>query len=455
MLPKYNRMNEKMTRRRFVGTTILAGAGMGLNFNPRANSAEAAAQKPAILGGPKRHQGSFPNWPVFDDHETQALNEVLRSGHWGRLNGSKVAEFEQAYQKLTGAKHCIATTSGTTSLLTSLGALGIGPGDEVILPPYTFIATYNAIVFHYALPVFADVDAASFQIDAGDVQRAITPATKAILPVHVGGATGDMEAILRAANGNQIPVIEDACQAHLAEWRGKFVGQSGLAGCFSFQASKNLTAGEGGMIVTNDDDFAARCYNFHNHGHGRSVDGKGFSGERGANFRMTEFQGGLLLAQLARLDAQARIRDENARLLDELLSQIPGIRPAVSPGGCTRSSHHLYMFRYDKDAFAGLSRAQFAAAMSKEGFTCSTGYSSLRADPYVQGLAKNPHYLRIYGKAAMANWLERNRCPITDKLSTEALWFTQTTLLGTKSEMEQIAESIRNIQRNASDIAKK
>ena len=445
---------KKITRRHFVGTSALAGAALGLNFTSNA-SAQNAAAKPAILGGTKLHQGSFPSWPIFDEHEEQALAAVVKSAKWGRLIGSKVAQFEEAYQKLTGAKHCVATSAGTTALLTSLGALGIGPGDEVILPPYTFIATYNAIVFHYALPVFADVDINSFQVDAAKIAQVTTEQTKAILPAHIGGATGDMDAIVAAGNKNKIPVIEDACQAHLAEWRGRFVGQSGLAGCFSFQASKNLTAGEGGMIITNDDDFAARCYNFHNHGHGRPVGGKNFSGERGANFRMTEFQGSLLLAQLMRLEAQAKTRDQNAALLDRLLSEIPGIQPARPPQGCTRRSHHLYMFRYNPEAFAGLSRAKFSAAMAKEGFSCSTGYISLLADPYVQGLAQNPHYQKIYGKETMAKWVERNRCPVTEKLSSEALWFTQTTLLGTQEEMEQIAEAIRRIQKNAGEIAKK
>ena len=183
--------------------------------------------------------------------------------------------------------------------------------------------------------------------------------------------------------------------------------------------------------------------------------GKSFSGERGANFRMTEFQGSLLLAQLTRLEAQAKTRDQNAALLDQMLGTIPGIKPARPPQGCTRRSHHLYMFRYDKEAFAGLPRAKFVAAMAKEGFPCSTGYISLLGDPYVQGLAQNPHYQRIYGKEKMANWLEQNRCRTTEKLSNEALWFTQTTMLGTKKEMEQIAEAIQRIQKNAAEIAKK
>lgn len=446
-------MKRNITRRRFVGTSVLAGASLGL-FNT-ANAQETTSAKPAILGGAKAHDGSFPSWPIFDETEEAALSGVLKSARWGRLIGNRVVSFEEAFQKLTGAKHCVATSSGTTALVSSLGALGIGPGDEVLLTPYTFIATYNAIVLHYALPVFVDVDRDSFQMDAGKVAGRITTDTKAILPVHIGGSMPEMDVVMEHANKHKIPVIEDACQAHLSEWRGRSVGLSGLAGCFSFQASKNLTAGEGGMIVTNDADFAARCYNFQNHGQGRAVGGKTFTGERGANFRMTEFQGGLLLAQLTRLAAQAQKRDENAALLDKMLAEISGIQPSRPPRGCTRRSHHLYMFRYNPDAFAGLSRAKFVAALSKEGFPCSTGYVPLHVNPYVQALAQNPHYLKIYGKEKMAAWLQQNQCPVTDRLSQEALWFTQTTLLGSKSEMEQIAEAIRKIQKNAAEISRK
>ena len=335
-----------------------------------------------------------------------------------------------------------------------MGASGIGPGDEVILPPYTFVATYNAIVLHYALPIFVDTDPETFQIDARKVSGEMTSATRAILPVHIGGTAADMDTILAAAKPKNIPVIEDACQAHLAEWRGKPVGNSGLAGCYSFQASKNATAGEGGAIITNDDEFANRCYNFHNHAHGRAVGGQNFSGECGANFRLSEFQGSILLAQLTRLGELARTREENAAYLTKLLQEVPGIEPARHHDGCTRSSHHLYMFRYRKEQFANLDRAKFVKALAAEGVNCATGYTPLNTDPYVKALAKNPHYQKIYGANTMAKWQERVQCPVNDKLCAEAAWFTQTTLLGSRIEMEQIAEAMRKIQSHAAEIAR-
>ena len=196
----------------------------------------------------------------------------MHSGQWFRGSGKAVSRFEDAYEKLTGAKHCLATASGTAALYTALGALDVGPGDEVIIPPYTFVATYNVVVLNYALPVFVDSDLESFQIDANKIEAAITKDTKAIMPVHIGGYPADLDKILDVAGKHKIPVIEDACQAHLAEWRGRKVGTWGLAGCFSFQASKNLNSGEGGAVLTNDDQFAEVCYNFHNQGRARQID---------------------------------------------------------------------------------------------------------------------------------------------------------------------------------------
>ena len=432
------------------------GAGVTLALNKVLAAPEGASSgKPALLGGTKSQTGTFPTWPIFDEHDEQAIAAALKSGRWGRLIGTKVVEFEKTFANLMGAKHCVATSCGTTALATSLGALGIGPGDEVILPPYTFIATYNVIVLHYALPIFVDTDPETFQIDARKLELRLNSNTKAIVPVHIGGSAPDMDTIMAAAAKAKVPVIEDACQAHMAEWRGRKVGNAGLAGCYSFQASKNATSGEGGAIITNDDEFASRCYNFHNHGRGRPVGGQNFTGQRGANFRMTEFQGSLLLVQLSRLQDLARTRDENASYLRSLLKDIPGLVPAKMQDGCTRSSHHLFMMRYQKEHFAGLSRNQFIKALVAEGVPCSSGYTPLNTEDYVKALATNSHYLKVYGRDTMAKWQEQNSCPVNDKLCAEAVWFTQTTMLGSRSQMEQIAEAIRKIQKFSGELAKR
>ncbi|MBI5769938.1 MAG: DegT/DnrJ/EryC1/StrS family aminotransferase [Verrucomicrobia bacterium] len=439
-------MSSSLTRRKFLRRAAATGlaAGLGSSLASAADSSSAASTaKPAAPANPTA-------WPVFDDTDEAALRDVLRSGKWGRGSGTKVAAFEKAYAELAGAKHCIATASGTTALLTTLGSLDLGPGDEVILPPYTFVATFHAVTASYALPVFVDTDAASFQIDARKVAAAITDRTRVILPVHLGGSVADMDTINAAASAKKLPVVEDACQSWMAQWRGKSVGLHGVAGCFSFQASKNLTAGEGGAILTNDSDLAARCLSFQDQARSARAPLTG----RGSNYRLTEFQGGLLLAQLKRFTAQQNHRNDNALYLSKLLREIDGIEPARLHDGCTRSAWHLYMFRYRAEKFAGLPREKFLAALAKEKVSGSTGYTPLNTTPHVLSLAQSRHYKKIYGERAMADWAERNRCPVNDTLCKEAVWFTQTVLLNPRSEMDRIAEAIRKVQRNAAALAK-
>ena len=449
-------MKNKFNRRDFIGTASLAGAGIALSGLPKWSFANLQDGKPAILGGSKAYTEGFSAWPIYDETEEKALVSVLKSGKWGRLNGPVTAGFEKAYANLNGAAHCLGVSSGTSALTTILGSLGIGPGDEVVIPVYTFIATYNVVVLNYALPILVDTDIETFQMDVKKAESAITAQTKAIMPVHIGGTPFDIDAFVALAQKKGIPLIEDACQAHLAEWNGKNVGNFGLAGAFSFQSSKNLNCAEGGAILTNNADFAQTCYTFHNQGQGGTGTSYGTgTGTRATNLRLTEFQANLLLAQMTRLKQQTETRSANAKYLTELLSEIPGIEPAKWYPGTTRSAYHLYMFRYQKEHFGGLSRDKFVKAINAEGIPCSTGYGQMNRDEYVTGLAKNPHYLRIYGEKTMKEWLERNQCPQNDKLTSEqALWFLQTMLLGTRENMEQIAAAIRKIQKYATEIAK-
>jgi dTDP-4-amino-4,6-dideoxygalactose transaminase len=446
----------KINRRTFISTASIAGAGLSLEFPNILYASGTDSVKPAILGGPKAHPEQFPGWPVISQTESKALEEVLQNKGWCRLGSEKVDLFEAEYQELTGAKYALATSSGTSALLTILGALDIGPGDEVIIPVYTFIATYNAVALNYALPVFVDTDIESFQIDATKIGEAITKQTKAIMPVHIGGSPADLDKIMDISRKTGIPVLEDACQAHLAEWRGKMVGNYGLAGAFSFQASKNLNCGEGGAVITNDEKFAQTCYSFHNQGQGGRVTGfNPGTGTRGTNVRLTEFQGNLLIAQMTRVAEQTNIRTENANYLTKMLKEIPGITPAKLYEGTTRSAYHLYMFRYDSTQFAGLSRDKFLEALNAEGVPCSNGYGMMNKDPYVTGLAKNKHYLNIYGEKTMNQWLERSQCPQNDVLtSDQSIWLFQTMLLGSRTEMEQIVQAILKIREYAGEIRK-
>lgn len=428
-------------RRLLTSGLALSTVACSLTGRVQATPDEAPGETPA---SPPLTPSQRPvSWPVWDDSDAEGLLNVLNSGHWGRLNGKRVAEFEERWRETMRADHCVATTSGTTALLTALGALNIGPGDEVILPPYTFVATFNAITNSFALPVFVDSDLESMQIDAHKIAQAVTDNTKLLLPVHIAGTPADLDTISQVAQEKNIPFIEDACQAPLAVWRGQPVGTHGLGGCFSFQASKNLTSGEGGAVLTNDADFAHRCYDFHTPGGSRSSGTYG----RGANFRMTEFQGSILLTQLARFEAQAKLRDENAEYLSKLLSEIPGIRPAKLYDGCDRSGWHLYMFHYDSEAFGGRSRETFLAHLRQAGVSASGGYGTLNRSKHVLSLADNPHFQKIYGGDFMARWAERNACPVNDQLCKQAVWFSQTTLLGARPDMERIAAAIDQVRR--------
>ena len=448
-------MKIDLTRRQFLENTTLAAAGLTLG-TPAFAQTLSLNEKPAKLGGKPLCSG-FPSWPVFDQTEERALLDTLHTGQWFRGSGKAVAGFEDAYEKLTGAKHCLATASGTAALSTALGALDVGPGDEVIIPPYTFVATYNVVVLNYALPVFVDTDLESFQIDPTKIEAAITPQTKAILPVHIGGYPADLDRILAVADKHKVPVIEDACQAHLAEWRNRKVGTWGLAGCFSFQASKNLNSGEGGAVLTNDDQFAEAAYAFHYQGVVRRVAGSNFTygGTRGSNLRLCEFQGNLLVAQMTRVLEQTNRRTENARYLSKMLGEIAGIKPAKLHEQATRSAYHLYMFRYEAAAFAGLDRGKFLGALEAEGVPCSRGYGEMNKGDYVSGLAKDKHFLSIYGEKKLKEWLARNQdCPQNEKLCQQAVWFTQNMLLGPRTDMERIAEAISRIQKHGAELAK-
>jgi len=453
---------EPISRRKFLGAAAVAGTGLVLapstalgrfgNITPIVGS---DSDMPALLGGPKAHPGSFPSWPFYDGSEEQALIDAIKSGRWGRLDGNLTAQFEAEYAQMMGMKHSLAVANGTTALYTMMGAIGVGPGDEVIIPVYTFVATYNVVVLNYALPILVDTDIETFQIDPQKMEQAITPATKVLIPVHMGGLPANLDQIMAIAQKRNLPVIEDACQAPGSEWKGKKVGSYGIGGAFSFQSTKNLNSGEGGAIITDNKDFIDTCYRFHNQGQGnRGMSySPGQGGTRATNGRITEFQANILRAQMARLIAQDKRRSRNIAYLNNLFKDIPGITPAKLYDGVTNVSYHLYMFRYDKAHFAGMTRDRFIRALGAEGVATWAGYGRLNKEPYVTGLAKNKHYLKFYGEKTMKEWLERNHCPQNDKLtSEESLWFGQTMFLGSTRDMDQIAEAVRKIQKNASQL---
>ncbi len=307
-------MTKLVTRRGFIQTAA-AGSAVASLASPTLTVCAAATSKPALLGGEPAHTGHWPQWPEWRKEWEPDILNVLRSGQWYRTGSSgKVQEFEPAYAKLLGARRCLATASGTTALITALHAMGVDAGDEVIVSPYTFIATYNAVLALKALPVFADTDPATLTLDPTTIESRITNRTRAIVPVHIFGMPCDMDAINAIAKKQNLGVVEDACQAWLAEYKGRMCGTLADLGCFSFQNSKHLPSGEGGAITGNSDELLDRCHAFHNCGlSSGTFQGQGFF-TRGGNYRMQHFQAAILLQQLDKLVKETEMRRASATI---------------------------------------------------------------------------------------------------------------------------------------------
>lgn len=399
--------------------------------------------KLAIDGGEPIRKKPFPKWPVWDESETNALKSVLESGVWG-IGGSKVPEFEQKFASYVGVEHGICVTSGTTALEIALRAADVGPGDEVIVPPYTFMATASAVLQIKAIPIFADIDKDTYNLDPDAMESAITERTKAVIPVHIGGCPADMDRIMEIARKHNLVVIEDCAQAHAAEWKGKKVGSIGDMGCFSFQSSKNLCAGEGGIITTNNREMGDKCWSFHNCGRVRQ--GAWYEHPLlGSNLRMTEWQASILLAQMERLDEQTKIRNHNALYLSKKLSEIDGIKPLVRDERVTTHAYHLYIFKYDSTKFNNVPKYKFIQSLNAEGVPCSSGYNPLyKDDLFKSPIQKCPLSCGYYkGKVDYS----KVYCPVTEKAcSEEAVWLFQSMLLGTENDMDDIVDAICKIK---------
>ncbi len=400
-------------------------------------------EKLALEGGAPVRSRPWPQWPVFDEREEQAILEVVRSGKWWSVEGTKVREFEQAFARFQDAQFAVCVTNGTAALEVALRAAHIGCGDEVIVPPYTFIATATAVLSVGATPVFVDVEEESLNIDPAKIEEAITPRTRAIIPVHIAGCPADMDGVLEVARKHNLLVIEDAAQAHAAEWKGTKVGAIGDMGCFSFQASKNLNAGEGGAVITNDPHWADQVWSVHNVGRVRG--GRWYEHHvLGSNFRMTEFQAAILLCQLQRLPEQTERRTRNAQKLTAMLSQIPGIRPPRPDPRVTRHAYHLYIFRYNKETFGGRPREEFLKALNAEGIPCSAGYVPLYKEHV---FLKRPESHDLCQRSALKDYT-KVRCPVCERAcNEEAVWLYQNMLLGDEQDMADIATAIAKIQR--------
>lgn len=408
------------------------------------------SSKLAILGGDKIRTKPFTSWPVFGEAEEQRLVRVLQSGKWGKLHGDEVAEFERRFAAMHGCKHAVGVVNGTVSLRIALMAAGLKAEDEVIVPPYTFLATATAVVEANLIPVFADIELDTFNLDPNAVEAAITPQTRALIPVHMGGQPADMDRLMAIARKHNLVVIEDAAHAHAALWTHRPAGSIGHLGSFSFQSSKNLTCGEGGAITTNDDTLAEACRSIHNCG--RVTGGLWYEHHvMSANYRLGEFQGAVLNAQLDRLEDQTDIRDRNGQYLAAKLSKIPGLHPQRRTAETTRHSYHLFLFRIDVNAF-GASRTAILKALEAEGIPVCGGYA---LPLYRQPLFVNKAFGPYLPEARKALDYAAIRCPNCEMICGEqGAWLEQSLLLGSQADMDDITRAFEKVYEHRQALGK-
>lgn len=449
--------HDAITRKGFIRKTSLGAAGAALSFGAAKRlsaSLGKAADNPALLGGVPVREKSFPNWPEYDDQDVEIYLEAYHGRNWSQFyyrDSESMVQFEQNFAQLMGAKYCAATNAGTTALTSALQALGVGPGDEVILPTNTFVASAQAVFNNYALPVFVDSDPETVLMDADRVEERINDKTRAIMPVHIGGAAVDMDKIMALARKHDLAVLEDACQAHMGEWRGKKLGAVGTLGCFSFQEYKCLTSGEGGATIGNDEALMDHCLAYRNNGRDPRNKGRAFPG---SNHRMTAFQVAVVTGQMRHIEEQSSRREQNAAHLEELLKDVKGIRPCKAYDGQTRRAYYGYYLLYDKAQFGGLPRGTFIKAMRAEGIPIGNDIDTLDRDDFVKAYLESGHFKRLFSKRRIARFWKENHYPANDILAREtALRFGQNVFLGDRNDVEDIVAAIVKVQANAARLS--
>lgn len=438
-----------------IGATSVVGAAsipaIGLYNLP-------TAEKLAILGGEPVRTKPFQAWPIWDQADEEAILPVLRSGVWSRKD--VVSEAEEKFAALMGAKHCLLTTNGTNALTTALYALGVGGGDEVITSPYTFVATIDAILLNNALPVFVDIDPRTWKIDPDKIEEKITENTVAILPVHITSGISNMDKINALAEKYRLKVVEDACQAHLSEWKHKKAGTLGDLGCLSLQNGKNITCGEGGAIFSEDEQLMDLCYSYHNFGRPR---GKYMSRDLGGHpvlgtkCRMAEYQASILITQMNSVEEETKIRSGNAAYLTEKLKDIPGIVPIGQYDEMTWTTYYYYGFRYKKEHYNDCPRNKFVKALRAEGIPVSTGLGVIEGRPQhreglIEATLNSKTFRKIYSKEKLDAYREQLNCPEADQLVEETIGFHSPVLLGSRKDMDDIYNAFLKIYENREQL---
>lgn len=409
--------------------------------------------KLAIAGGAPVRTKSFTEWPQFDEREKRAILSVLESRNWGGypLPNQLAERFSQRFAAHQDAKHALCAANGTVTLEIALKAIGIEPGDEVIVPAYTFEATAAPVLRLGAIPVFVDILPDNYCIDTGAADAAITSRTRAIIPVHLAMSMADMDALSELAARHGLKIIEDCAHAHGAKWRNKGAGSIGDAGSFSMQTTKLMTAGEGGVVTTGDDEIFELCQSYVNCGRASQTD-RFRHRILGFNYRMTEFQAAILLAQLERLPEQTELRAARAERLSEGLSRIPGISLLRRDERLTTQAIYQFVFKYEPDAFGGASRDRFVAALEAEGIP-SDGlfYEPIYRSALFNVDPRDFPTLRSRGAEDLP-WA-KTHCPVAERAAyVESVWLPHPLLLGSEQDVGQIVEAVEKIQSNLDEL---
>ena len=407
--------------------------------------------KLAINGGTPVRTEDFPEWPVYDEKDYSALKRVLESRRWfsgmlGSDEESEVGKFEKEFREHLKVNHVAAVSNGSAALEISLKSVGVGAGDEVIIPAYTFVATATAVLRNNAVPIMVDIEPDYYCIDPDEIEAAITSKTAAIVPVHFGGQIANMDRINSIAESHEIPVVEDAAHAHGSVYKGKYAGNFGDAGCFSFQESKVLTSGEGGAVVTNDDglDRLVRSYRSCGRNEGRHW----YEHFRlGGNYRMTEFQGALLQSQLDRLPDQVRKRTRNGKFLSDSIAKIAGFDPVKDSPGMDQNSHYYYIVNIDRDVFPEADKRTLIDALNAEGIPANEGYPF----PLTENAMFREENWDKYGSPYTSDYYGKEYnvkefgIPVTERACRDTIIIPQRVLLADREEVQDVVDSFAKL----------
>ncbi|WP_175530627.1 DegT/DnrJ/EryC1/StrS family aminotransferase [Brevibacillus centrosporus] len=381
-------------------------------------------------------------WPIIDEEDKKRVMECLEEGRLWRGNGKYIFELEKQFANLHETKYALAVTNGTHALEIALEAAGIGYGDEVLIPAYTFIATATAVLMRNALPIPIEVDADNFCMDPLRIEECITERTKAIIPVHISGHSCDMDPLMEVARKYNLVVIEDCAHSQASKYKNRSLGSIGEFGTFSFQAVKTMTAGEGGMLTMNNEDYWRKAFNFFNCG--RQPEGPSYNHvSLSSNYRMSEIQAALLVGQINRVEAQLVERNSKVKYLNSLLQEIEGIIPQGRAEYATHQGYSMYMFRYKKEYFNGLSREDFINELNKAGFPAFRTYPVF---------FKTKFFENIYQKYSQLDILPNKRdytkmnFPISNSIADEVIWLPHFFLLSDESELKLFKNSIQSLQ---------